>query len=85
MPSGSLAGRRALVTGGAGGPGAACARALAAQGAYVIVADRDGAGAAAIAAEVGGEAWQVDLLDTPALESLVLDIDIHQQCRDPEH
>lgn len=76
LPPGSLAGRRALVTGGAGGLGAACARALAAQGAYVIVADRDGAGAAAVAAEVGGEAWQVDLLDTQALESLTLEVDI---------
>ncbi|AIY03272.1 putative 3-hydroxybutyrate dehydrogenase [Arthrobacter sp. PAMC 25486] len=74
--TGPLAGRRALVTGGAGGLGAACARALAAQGAHVIVADRDGAGAAAVAAEVGGEAWEVDLLDTAALESLKLEVDI---------
>ncbi|PYI68943.1 3-hydroxybutyrate dehydrogenase [Arthrobacter livingstonensis] len=73
---GGLAGKRALVTGGAGGLGAATARALAAQGAYVIVADRDGAGAAAVAAEVGGEAWEVDLLDTAALETLKLDVDI---------
>ncbi|GAA4657539.1 3-hydroxybutyrate dehydrogenase [Arthrobacter cryoconiti] len=72
----SLAGKRALVTGGASGLGAACARALAAQGAYVIVADRDGAGAAAVAADVGGEAWEVDLLDTSALESLKLQVDI---------
>jgi len=74
--AGSLAGRRALVTGGAGGLGAACARALAAEGAHVIVADRDGAGAAAVAAVVGGESWEVDLLDTAALESVTLDVDI---------
>jgi len=74
--SGSLSGRRALVTGGAGGLGSATARALAARGAYVIVADRDGAGAAAVAAEVGGESWELDLLDTSALESLTLDVDI---------
>ncbi|WP_104089291.1 3-hydroxybutyrate dehydrogenase [Arthrobacter sp. GMC3] len=74
--TGPLAGRRALVTGGAGGLGAACARALAAQGAHVIVADRDGAGAAAVAAEIGGEFWEVDLLDTAALESLTLQVDI---------
>ncbi|SEE74098.1 3-hydroxybutyrate dehydrogenase [Arthrobacter alpinus] len=73
---GSLAGRRALITGGAGGLGAACARALAAQGAHVIVADRDGAAAAAIAAEVGGESWEVDLLNTAALELLTLEVDI---------
>ncbi len=74
--SGGLAGQRALVTGGAGGLGAACARALAAQGVHVIVADRDGAAAAAVAKEVGGEAWEVDLLDTAALESLKLEVDI---------
>ncbi|MCQ9165905.1 3-hydroxybutyrate dehydrogenase [Arthrobacter sp. STN4] len=71
-----LAGRRALVTGGAGGLGAAISRAVAAQGAHVIVADRDGAGAAAVAAEVGGESWEVDLLETKALETLTLDVDI---------
>ncbi|MDJ0355956.1 3-hydroxybutyrate dehydrogenase [Paenarthrobacter sp. PH39-S1] len=75
MP-GRIDGRRALITGGAGGLGAACARALAAQGAHVIVADRDGTAAAALATEVGGEAWEVDLLDTGALESLTLDVDI---------
>lgn len=68
--------RRALVTGGAGGVGAACARSLAAQGAYVIVADRDASGAAAVAAEVGGESWAIDLTDTAELESLTLDVDI---------
>jgi len=71
-----LAGKRALVTGGAGGLGAAISRALAAQGAHVVVADRDAAGAAAVAAEVGGESWEVDLLDTKALEALTLEVDI---------
>ncbi len=72
----SLAGRRVLITGGAGGLGAACARALAAQGAYIIVADRDGEAAAVVAAEVGGEAWEVDLLDTGSLEELKLEVDV---------
>ncbi|MGO4382706.1 3-hydroxybutyrate dehydrogenase [Specibacter sp. RAF43] len=71
-----LAGKRALITGGAGGLGSACARALAARGAHVIVADRDGAAAAAVAAQVGGESWEVDLLETSALESLSLEVDI---------
>ncbi len=71
-----LGGRRALVTGGASGIGAACVRALAAQGAHVTVADLDAAGAEALAAEVGGTAWVVDLLDTAPLESLALDVDI---------
>ncbi|MHA7241000.1 3-hydroxybutyrate dehydrogenase [Arthrobacter sp. TMS1-12-1] len=71
-----LSGRRALVTGGASGIGAACVRALAARGASVVVADRDEAGASALAGELGGEAWAVDLLDTQALETLTLDADI---------
>ena len=71
-----LEGRRALVTGAAGGIGAACARALAGAGASVVAADRDGPGAAALAAELGGEPWTVDLTDVAALEGLRLDVDI---------
>lgn len=71
-----LAGRRALVTGGASGIGAACARELAARGAHVTVADVDGDGAKAVAEEVGGEAWVVDLSDTRALDALRLDTDV---------
>lgn len=74
--AGSLAGRRAIVTGGASGIGAACARGLAAQGAHVVVADRDAEGAGVVAKEVKGEAWAVDLLDTGALEDLSFDADI---------
>ena len=65
--AGSLRGRRAVVTGGASGIGAASARAIAARGAHVIVADIDGDGASAVAAEIGGSTWEVDLLDTEAL------------------
>jgi 3-hydroxybutyrate dehydrogenase len=71
-----LTGRRALVTGGASGIGAACARSLASAGARVIVADLDGDAAQRLAREIGGEAWQVDLTDTAALASLDLDIDV---------
>lgn len=74
--AGPLAGRRAIVTGGASGIGAACARELAAQGAYVVVADRDAEGAGVVAKDIKGEAWAVDLLDTAALEELSLDADI---------
>lgn len=72
----TLDGRRALVTGGASGIGAACARELAARGAHVTVADVDGDGAKTVAEEVGGEAWVVDLSDTRALDSLRLDTDV---------
>jgi 3-hydroxybutyrate dehydrogenase len=71
-----LTGRTALVTGGASGIGAECARHLAAQGAYVRVADVDETGAKSLADEIGGEAWAVDLLDVEELEHLRLDVDI---------
>jgi 3-hydroxybutyrate dehydrogenase len=71
-----LNGRKALVTGGASGIGAACVRALADAGAKVVVADVDKAGATALADEVGGTAWAVDLLDVGSLEALSLDCDI---------
>jgi 3-hydroxybutyrate dehydrogenase len=63
----TLRGRTALVTGGAGGIGAAACRELAARGAGVVVADLDGARAEALADEIGGRAWQVDLGETDAL------------------
>jgi 3-hydroxybutyrate dehydrogenase len=72
----TLDGRRAVVTGGGAGIGAACARALADRGAHVVVADRDEAAAAAVAREVGGEAWTVDLDDTRALDDLRLEADL---------
>ncbi|KJQ53386.1 3-hydroxybutyrate dehydrogenase [Microbacterium sp. SA39] len=62
-----LAGRRALVTGGASGIGLAVVQELAARGAHVIVADRDAAGCETTATAVGGSAWTVDLLDPAAL------------------
>ena len=39
----TLSGRRAVITGGAAGIGAAIARSFAAEGATVVIADRDGA------------------------------------------
>ena len=71
-----LDGRTALVTGGASGIGAACARELAARGASVTVADIDDVGAKSLAQEIGGTAWAVDLLDVEALEGLRLETDI---------
>lgn len=71
-----LTGRRALVTGGASGIGAACAEAFAGAGAHVIVADLNGDAAEALATKIGGEAWQVDLSDTKALAEIRLDVDI---------
>ena len=71
-----LDGRTALVTGGASGIGAACARALAQRGATVTVADLDEAGAQKLADEIGGKIWAVDLSEVSELENLELQIDI---------
>jgi 3-hydroxybutyrate dehydrogenase len=71
-----LAGRTALVTGGASGIGRACAVRLAAAGAAVVVADRDEAGATEVAAAIGGRALVVDLADLAAVDRLDVSADI---------
>jgi 3-hydroxybutyrate dehydrogenase len=71
-----LQGRSALITGGASGIGAAIARRLAGLGVAVQIADLDLAGAQAVAAETGGEAWQLDLSDPAALSGMALEVDI---------
>lgn len=71
-----LAGRAAIVTGGASGIGAACARELASRGAHVTVVDVDAAAATSLADEIGGRAWALDLLDVEELEGLELSVDI---------
>ena len=76
MTEQNLTGRTALVTGGASGIGAACARTLAARGAHVTVADLDDVAAKSLADEIDGTAWHVDLLDTEPLTELRLETDI---------
>jgi 3-hydroxybutyrate dehydrogenase len=71
-----LTGRTALVTGGASGIGRACAVRLAAAGATVVVTDVDADAAKAVADEIGGEAWVVDLADTAALAGQRLEVDV---------
>ena len=61
-----LAGTVALVTGGAHGLGQATVRALAVQGAQVVVADIDEEGAQRAAAEVGGHFVVTDTSDLQA-------------------
>lgn len=71
-----FAGKIALVTGGGSGIGAACARQLAEEGARVVVADMNLAGAQAVVdaiAAAGGtaSARQVDVSDPQAVKAMI--------------
>jgi 3-hydroxybutyrate dehydrogenase len=72
-----LDGRTAVVTGGASGIGRACAHRLAAEGAAVVVLDRDADAAATVAKEIGdARSIAVDLSDLDAIDALDIDPDI---------
>lgn len=69
-----LTGKVALIAGGAGGIGSACARAMTAFGAHVVIADRNRDGARAVADEInaaGGKASSLalDITDYAAIEA----------------
>jgi NAD(P)-dependent dehydrogenase (short-subunit alcohol dehydrogenase family) len=64
-------GRKALVTGGAGGIGAATVRRLAAGGAEVWVGDLDAERAAAVATEVDGQPVELDVTDPGSARAAV--------------
>jgi 2-hydroxycyclohexanecarboxyl-CoA dehydrogenase len=66
-----LEGRTALVTGGAGGIGAATCRRLAAEGASVAVTDLHREQAAEIAAEIDGAAYELDVRSTDSARAAV--------------
>ena len=65
-----LQGRTALVTGGASGFGAGIARAFRDEGAAVLIADRDGAAARAMAAEIGAEAVEADVARVEGVQAM---------------
>lgn len=71
-----LSGRTALVTGGAGGIGLACAAALGAAGATVHVVDLDAKKAKTAADAIGGVAHTADLADPDVIDTLPAGIDI---------
>jgi NAD(P)-dependent dehydrogenase (short-subunit alcohol dehydrogenase family) len=64
---GLLDGQRAVVTGGAGGIGAAAARLMVSEGARVAIVDRDLSGAEAVAGEIGAIALAADVRDPDAV------------------
>jgi meso-butanediol dehydrogenase / (S,S)-butanediol dehydrogenase / diacetyl reductase len=63
--------RIVLITGAAGGIGAAAARRLAADGARVVLADVDGAAVEKLAVELGGVAVQADVTRAPDIARMV--------------
>lgn len=68
---GRLTGRTVLITGAARGIGAACARRLAADGAKLVLADLDGAGAERLAGELGQVAVRADVTLREDIERIV--------------
>ncbi|HZD27828.1 MAG TPA: SDR family NAD(P)-dependent oxidoreductase, partial [Xanthobacteraceae bacterium] len=59
--AGRLDGIHALITGAAGGIGAACARRMAGEGAQLLLADLNGEGAKSLADELGQASVQADV------------------------
>jgi 3-oxoacyl-[acyl-carrier protein] reductase len=87
-----LDGKTAIVTGGATGFGAGIARALAAAGAKVCVADANGDAAELIASEVGGFGTAVDVTDNASVGKLadlaadrLGDLDVLVNANAPSH
>ena len=66
-----ISGSSAIVTGGASGIGEACARALAAKGATVVIADLNAEKGEALAKELGGVFVSVDVTNTDDLKRAV--------------
>jgi meso-butanediol dehydrogenase / (S,S)-butanediol dehydrogenase / diacetyl reductase len=66
-----LSGRTVLITGAAGGIGAATARRLAAAGARLVLADLDGAGVEKLAAELDQVAVRADVTRGSDIEAMV--------------
>jgi len=80
-----LAGRIAVITGGANGIGAACAIRLGSAGATVVIADLDAGAAAEVAAKVGGRAIEADLAGDFDASELAGQADILVNCAGLQH
>jgi len=71
---GRLDGQVALVTGAASGMGAAHARILAAEGAQVALCDLCDDDGLALAAEIGGRYWRLDVTDETAWAAVLAEV-----------
>ena len=71
LPFGRLDGRRAFVTGGANGIGAAIVRSFTAAGARVLIADLDAEGAGTLARETGATAVRLDVTDAARVREVL--------------
>jgi len=71
-----LDGRTAIITGAAGLIGSALSAGFAANGAHVVMVDRDGDGLARLAAELGGSVTCVecDVTDLGAIDEMARDV-----------
>ena len=86
VPGLNLAGRKAVVTGGGSGIGAACASRLAHAGAAVVVADLDIEAASRVAAGIGAKPVQVDLAGADFdPHALAHDADVLVNCAGLQH
>src|SRR5437588_9557854 len=68
---GMLDGHKAIVTGGASGIGRATCRRMAEEGAAVAVLDLNGDLAEAVANDIGGRGYQVDVADADQVRQAV--------------
>jgi NAD(P)-dependent dehydrogenase (short-subunit alcohol dehydrogenase family) len=66
-----FAGKVVAITGAAGGIGSATARRFAEEGAVTVLLDRDAEPLQALAAELGGRPYAVDLRDEDAIDNVV--------------
>lgn len=71
LPFGRLDRRRAFVSGGAQGIGAAIVRSFAAAGAHVVIADLDISSAADLAGQVGAVAAKLDVTDIGMVQQVI--------------